>query len=1395
MVNCFSAPPSSARPPVREANADQGSAGARKVMVDQLWAEVELTAESGYAVPMTDLYIQRRLKVGDNYLSEAEVLVLGPVLVVLAEPGAGKSDLLKEFGRLIGISPVRASRFRHQTKVQPYSALIIDAVDEAAKIDQAAVDEIIVKAHENSNGRVIFASRSSEWQEARTGWIKECFGSDPVIVQIEQLQPAEQKTLFDSHLPGEDFDAFSAETARFELTPLLGNPQFLLLFANAYVQSGRHFTSKAQIFRDAVERLAIEAGNVVSGTPRPATHEIVAAASEAMAKILLAGGSGVSTKEHIADLDYPYLAGLVASAPANALRALDTRLFRPAVEPDRHEPVHRIVAEYCAAQFLVRRISDHARPLSLRRVLAVIAPNGAVRDELRGLLGWIASAGTERIQRAAIELDAYAVLANGDPSQLTVGSKRLLLQKLEAIANTNPGFRRSDFWRRFSVGGFFTDDLTDDLRRMLATMPLNSPLIDLLLELLVNSGGPGSLADDVRNILFNTNADRTARMWAARAIRRLTGTMAAADLDRLIQEGSAASLRVAIDMISEAGVEETSDDSITALLRSFGKAYPKGRKLRDEDSYMASYYLVDLIKHLSAETIARNLDDLTEGLTCTCKRAYYECECRHGVSKVAGHLLDRYFEVNTGPYDPDRIWRWLSPLWFKGRGNREESPAIKVLTENSELRHELHKRAFDGVSDDKAAWEKRWQIGDGHHHSGLSFYAGDDQRMAVHAFETDNAGLWSAFWSRPVDDEERRGPDPLRRLLRQQSREKSAFSCTWAAAERSYRTVREKEQRNWQRRQRRWQKREAQQSDRDRAHLLANRAQIEGGNHWGWAKLFAKFYLHDRGRLSDYTDDMSLVENALRNALPMIKDHMPTLEQLAGNRHWTTPEVAYASCWLQFVDTGTLEHIDRLFLLPVKVEASKYDWMEQDRYDAFQRELDRILFDQPGSAEAFARTYIEPGLSGPREGHTNVWWLGSKEMLAPLRSKLSMEWLHGYPDMPVHAQEELFNIAAATADRLALLALIHERVQGLERPPVGESIEETENRNERLKFWKLRRFFFEGPEADGWDGLRDDPDLIFALDYRAGGFADRLEGWPGLSADKVFKIMDAFVEAWPPVFLPSSYGSGDPPAEQAFRFLTHIVWRIGQDSPGRALPVLDRMLADPRFQDFSEALLTLRAESAKKLALADFSAPSPAEVVSLLDAGGLATVEDLRALVVEELEWLQDWLRTAETDPLATYYQDGAHVDENTGRNRVVDSLRWRMTSLNLPVVIEHHMADSNRCDFTVSAMIGGRRRLLVVEVKGQWHPEVYTAAAAQLSQRYSSHQEAEQQGIYLVFWFGPATKVADRLRHGVTTAVELQEKIRGEMPEELRGLVDVVVLDVSWSGAVKAKATSRKAR
>jgi hypothetical protein len=97
-----------------------------------------------------------------------------------------------------------------------------------------------------------------------------------------------------------------------------------------------------------------------------------------------------------------------------------------------------------------------------------------------------------------------------------------------------------------------------------------------------------------------------------------------------------------------------------------------------------------------------------------------------------------------------------------------------------------------------------------------------------------------------------------------------------------------------------------------------------------------------------------------------------------------------------------------------------------------------------------------------------------------------------------------------------------------------------------------------------------------------------------------------------------------------------------------------------------------------------------------------------------------------------------------------------------------------------IDGMVNGVPKMLVIEGKGQWHRDVFGAAATQLADRYAMHPDADEQGIYLVLWYGSDTPVAGSTCHEYQSAGELQTAIEGHLPDDLSGRIDVLVLDVS---------------
>jgi hypothetical protein len=88
------------------------------------------------------------------------------------------------------------------------------------------------------------------------------------------------------------------------------------------------------------------------------------------------------------------------------------------------------------------------------------------------------------------------------------------------------------------------------------------------------------------------------------------------------------------------------------------------------------------------------------------------------------------------------------------------------------------------------------------------------------------------------------------------------------------------------------------------------------------------------------------------------------------------------------------------------------------------------------------------------------------------------------------------------------------------------------------------------------------------------------------------------------------------------------------------------------------------------------------------------------------------------------------------------------------------------------------------VEIKGQWHKDVWDAPSEQLIELYTKDYRANGRGIYLVLWFGPVAgknlvSHPDR-RPRPGSPEELRQMLLERLAPSERARVDVVVLDVS---------------
>lgn len=1332
-------------------------------------------------------YLPRSLSNGDKAYTEMELLVASNYIVVLAEPGGGKTELMGSLAQQLSTSTVTANVFAHTGAGAANCPLVIDAFDELAKVDQTGIHKLLANAIKTKPTHVIISSRSSEWDNAATNECNNFFGQPPLVVRLCEFDEAEQRAIFDHHVPEENFTAFQTEVARFDLETLLPNPQFLKLFADAYIESERHFTDKRSIFAQAVERLAKEENPHLARTnPTLSTTQKVDIVSEIFTKLLLSGAEGVCTSEATENRMYPLLASLVNGGSA-ADAVLATRLFKPGDSADQHRPVHKIVTEYCAADYLTKRIADPSDLLTLSKCLPIIAPNSTVRDELRGLLGWIAALGNKPIEAAAIKLDPYAVLANGDPSQLEHSSKRLLIKQLKEIEAKDPYFRRGDFWRRFSVAGFFTQDVVEEIKPLLATSG-DGHLRDLILELLAGSSAIEQLSGELRQLVLTADETKNTRLLANKCLLDIINYDHLPNLATLVSEASHTSLDIAAETIKTSGIETFNRSYLASFFRTCSKLYP-GHKEHHKRTIGARYFVIALIGELDIETTGWLLDDLTKHLTCTCGKKHYECDCRNGISKIVGAMLDHYFELATPPFDPIRVWQWIGNLNFHENKSPKESSAVKLIQEDDSLRQGIIAHVFGNLTDRDQIIETKIHDFDSHTHSGLHLYIDDYKFIVDLAFETGNPGLWSFFMARHQYNQNKggRGVDSLRRHMREQALEKPSFMREWAKSNRDAKQF-NREHGVWNFRHSRRMKRRGRKQDDIRVanmkYIQENRQIVEDGYHWGYLKLFAQFALSSPDKIEHEFGDEMLVRNALRSCLDFIAPNIPSLIKLAelqcASQYQHSETILFAACLEVMRVKGDLEEVDLYLLRALRTNIHRdYSAVSKEERDALEAEVDRLIFPDDASAEDFLRQYLEPQLAQSECKHPELWLLRSEKSFSHLRTSLSIEWLKRFSDIALGPLDTLFEIAAQYGNRDELKEIIRERcaafMSSLPNPAGNEDIEQ------KRTFWLVRVWYFlnDAPEKY-WASLKVNKDTLLILD-RLSGRVNRGDHpyWPNLTPNKVEAILDAFIDQWPKVDLPSHWGTGSPKEENAYRFLTDVIWSINSDDSDDAIPVLDRLISDPRFANLHNDLKSIHSSQLRKTALRDFKPPLPQEIVNQLDCDAVVTVEGLRQLVIEELQEFQKTIDGGEFNSADRFYEKGERLGEIRSTEIIAERLNLRLEPQGISVTPEHQLKKAKRSDFTVTKMIGGKRRLLVAEVKGQWHRELYTAASDQLYERYAIHPDAEQQGIYLVIWFGGDEKVADHKVHSIRSAQELKCSIEASVPQELTGLIDVFVLDV----------------
>ena len=502
--------------------------------------------------------IDRRLRRLDppegaaSVIGQSEIDALASPIVVLGDPGAGKSVLMDLLGKAAGSVYVRASSLARMVnpvaRLGSFERIVIDGVDEVASaVTGGGVEAVLGKLSTLGNPSCILSCRVADWRGAADRRkLADEYASSATLLVLEPFDFEDAMRFLETRFPELDAVGALAHLQNRGLQSIYANPLTLRLLGEAVVGEQPLPESRGELLASASRQMVLELNERHMDSSHAARDpdELLVAAGAGAAATLLCDKLGIFIGAE-AQRPAAYLArAAVERLPYAELigDALKTRLFSGEDE-GALLPVHRVVAEYIAARWLARCAASGA---SARRLLAMLRQNGTVPTSLRGINAWLAGFSPE-LGAQCIADDPFGVLRYGDTATLSVPLARRLLQALAALSRDDPYFRSED-WARQSAKGLAREELKDELLAVLAAPVEHAALGSLLIEAMHGTTLGAALAGELRAVLVDPERPYSQRNAAFDFLIEAGAiTHWPALIDELGALGDASSLRMAVD--------------------------------------------------------------------------------------------------------------------------------------------------------------------------------------------------------------------------------------------------------------------------------------------------------------------------------------------------------------------------------------------------------------------------------------------------------------------------------------------------------------------------------------------------------------------------------------------------------------------------------------------------------------------------------------------------------------------------------------------------------------------------------------------------------------------------------------------------------------------------------
>ncbi len=1303
-------------------------------------------------------------------------------IVILADAGMGKTELIKELAKLSHVKTKYLSasdlvqKSVKRLSIQPDETLLIDAFDEIPSTkDSSGIDSVLNKLAELDYPKFILTCRSIEWNNSNKNEIQNDYKDILTANLINLSREDAQQFLKSRGLASENVSQLITQLEENSLSSFYENPRNLALLAEIDFSVHPIPETKAKLFELATEKLWQEVNSKAQNAlGQLHQDQVIECAGLIFAIYLLAGkqfiykGMTGSTPDDAIDLHS--LTDLINSETLES--TIQSRLFQ-SVGADLFKPWHRSIAEYLGAKWLAKAMSSSRIK---HHILSYLIFDNGVIASLRGLFAWLPTF-NPNLSEIVIKTDPYALIEYGDTNYFSDNDSILLFDALEQLTIENPWFRKNSYWKKTKAEGLVSRSLLKRYKEILRNKEGNFHFLTTILRALQDADFIAELADDLFLITYDDDWYYSARFDSLILLHDNSLINTSANFTPLIERGTHSSLRLVFEYAKRYEFGLMTDEQVISLIMKSYSFKLSDSKREDNFApqngsyYYFSQYPIDriptLLKNIRRNILALNIDKYD-----------YNHESVKDINDLIVTLIQRYISESQQTLDSLVFYQSISIFdQFYTSSTDKEAYAflMNYFQENPRERIKIQKYYLEQPSEHFNFYLFGQTI-----LSSLMPSHKDIEQLLLYIQSESATEHTIDRWKHLIDlycgrdaisDELYLLALPYaqsNQLLAYLDGKKKPIILEWEIKDRR-RSLRRKLD-------------EKLRFQKIRNDLYPHQTTLEAGDA-KFCNFPARTLLY---KYTDIPDDLevfdkikyilkdSLTASAMRGFEASLHSLVPTISELMQNKHPIEP-VLIAGIYCRLLKNESLNDLSDEVILACSVALDYDDRLGFRFHDNESPNVCEAIRDQimsRGLKQIVIDEFFVPQFQANGALIQGIHWVYGKDV-----DQLSIDTivylLNTYPKMH---NETKYRFIDTLIDNNALT-----RVNDL----IISNVEAIINIDENIEInsrWLSLLSIIDNKIFIHYLICAQYPKSIF-WQLKETYHESRLTKNPKMSLTLMSWIAYRFSYPFPNANRPTGISSGSRNGWQASEFITFCLSEIGNITTLEAQAEL-KMLKNCVHSSYTIFITNLLAEQANNIRDANYQAPMPADLLNIFQNKAPKNCKDLKALILELLNEVQSKVKSSELDSYKIFYEDGKNKNprkphgENYCRDRLADLLKPYVEPYQFRLDTEKDMPDDKRADLVCNSS----KMQLPIEVKGQWHDDLWTAMNDQLGDLYLKEYQSKGQGVYLIFYFGESTTKNPKRndKYKPQNALQLQECLTACVEEKYKEGIDVFVMDLS---------------